>query len=50
MSTTRDWMHGGEDWNRQPERSGPPLVGVLLWALGLVITALGMITLERLFG
>ncbi len=39
MSTTPDWMHGGEDWNRPLERRGLPLVGIVFWVLGLVITA-----------
>ena len=49
MSTTRNWMHA-EDWRREPDRKGPPLVGVILWVLGLVITALGAFTLQRFTG
>lgn len=47
--TTRDWMHG-DDWERASERAAPPLVGAILWVVGLVLTALGAVALERLFG
>jgi len=50
MSTTRDWMHRDEDWERASARAGPPLAGLILWALGLALTGLGAITLGRLFG
>ena len=39
MSTTPDWMHGKEDWDRPLERRRLPLVGVVFWVLGLVVTA-----------
>jgi len=50
MSNTPEWMHGAEDWDRAAARAGPPLVGIALWALGLAMTAVGVVTLERLFG
>jgi hypothetical protein len=49
MSSTRDWMRGGEDLER-PVRSGLPLGGVILWTLGLVIVANGALALQHLFG
>ena len=49
MSTTRDWMHKSDDWERAEERADPPLVGVILWALGLALTALGAVVLQDLF-
>jgi hypothetical protein len=48
MSTTRDWLHGGEDWNRPPERRG--IGGVILWVMGLVAVALGALAMQALRG
>ena len=49
MSTTPDWMHGGgQDWDREPERKGLPLGGVIFWAVGLIATALGAATFLHL--
>jgi hypothetical protein len=39
MSTTPDWMHGSEDWNRPLERRRLPLVAIVFWVIGPVITA-----------
>jgi hypothetical protein len=49
MSSTPDWMRGGEDTSR-PVRAGPPLGGVIIWTLALVVTANIAIVLLHLFG
>jgi hypothetical protein len=49
MSSTRDWMRGGEDQEREV-RSGPPLIGIVIWTLGLVVLANGALALQHLFG
>ena len=39
MSTTRDWMHGSEDWNRPRQRKG--LLPILaLSVIGLAVAGL----------
>jgi hypothetical protein len=49
MSSTRDWMRGGEEQER-PVRQGLPLGLVALWALGLVIVANAAVALQHLMG
>ncbi len=49
MSSTRDWMRGGGD-SQSPARSGLPMVGVIAWALGLVVVANLVLVLARLAG
>jgi hypothetical protein len=48
MSTTPDWMRGGDDQNR-PVRAGPPLIGVVIWVVALVVVADLAIALLRPF-
>jgi hypothetical protein len=50
MSTTRDWMHGGDDWTRQPERTGLRLGGVISWVMAIVVTTIGVLALKHLYG
>ena len=44
----RDWMRGGE--TDQPIREGPPLRGLIVWALGLVVVANIALAVIRLVG
>jgi hypothetical protein len=42
MSTTRDWMHGSEDWSRPRQRTG--LLGIVaLSVMGLAVAGLAAI-------
>jgi len=45
---TRDWMRGGEI--DRPIREGPPLRGLVVWALGLVVVTNVAFVLIRLVG
>jgi hypothetical protein len=38
MSSTPDWMRRGEDASR-PVRANPPLIGVIIWTIALVVVA-----------
>jgi hypothetical protein len=49
MSTTRDWMHGGED-PPEPVRQRLPIGMITLWALGLVFVANAGIVVYNLLG
>jgi hypothetical protein len=48
MSSTPDWMRGGESYER-PVRSGLPLGGILLWTLALAVIADGAMLFLRPF-
>ena len=50
MSTTRDWMLRSADWDRESERTSPPLGGVILWLMSLVVTVFGALAILRLYG
>jgi hypothetical protein len=47
--STPDWMRGAQDDDR-PLRSGVPLIGVIVWALGLVVVADAAMAFMHLFG
>lgn len=49
MTSTRDWMRGGED-QEQTTRSGPTLGGIILWTLGLIVVANCALAAQHLFG
>ena len=48
MSSTPDWMRGGETYER-PVRAGLPLGAVLVWTLALAIVADGAMALLHYF-
>jgi hypothetical protein len=50
MSTTRDWMHGGEDWNRPRDRAGLRLGGVISWVSAIVVSTIGVLAFTHLVG
>ena len=49
MTSTPDWMRGGQDLKR-PSRAGLPLGGIVAWTLVLVIVANLTLVLAHLVG
>jgi hypothetical protein len=49
MSSTRDWMRGGQDFER-PAPAGLTLAGIVAWTLGLIVVADFVFVLARLVG
>ena len=49
MSSTPDWMRGGESYER-PVRAGVSLGAILVWTLALAIIADGAMALLHYFG
>jgi hypothetical protein len=50
MSTTTDWVHGGQDLNRPSERPGLRLGGVISWVTAIAVTTVGVLALRHLYG
>ena len=49
MSSTRDWMRGGQDYER-PAPTGLTLAGIVAWTLALIVVADFVFVLARLVG
>jgi hypothetical protein len=49
MSTTRDWMRGGEGPER-PEPKARPLKGVLIWVAGIALATYVALAILHIIG
>jgi hypothetical protein len=50
MSTTPDWMHGGENEPRPPESQAISILGVIAWIAGIAILADALYLAQRFLG
>ncbi len=49
MSTTRDWLRGGQDLEK-PERRSGPLAGVLIWGAVIALVTFAALAIQQFIG